>query len=128
MSIFRTIALFVYLFGYMILHYGILRRAERAAAAGDTATVEQIVNQHIPRWSRGILKVTGVSLSVEGAGEYSQRPPLRVRGEPPQLLRHPFAAGRAGKAPRHPCQGGAGKDSLAQPLDEAAGLCVRQAG
>ena len=42
------------------------RRAERAAAAGDTATVEQIVNQHIPRWSRGILKVTGVSLSVEG--------------------------------------------------------------
>ena len=66
MSIFRTIAMFIYLFGYMILHYGILRRAERAAAAGDTATVEQIVNQHIPRWSRGILKVTGVSLSVEG--------------------------------------------------------------
>ena len=66
MSILRTIAMFIYLFGYMILHYGILRRAERAAAAGDTAAVEQIVNQHIPRWSRGILKVTGVSLSVEG--------------------------------------------------------------
>ena len=66
MSILRTIAMFIYLFGYMILHYGILRRAERAAAAGDTATVEQIVNQHIPRWSRGILKVTGVSLSVDG--------------------------------------------------------------
>ncbi|MFR9066427.1 MAG: hypothetical protein ACLVJH_05275 [Faecalibacterium prausnitzii] len=48
MSILRTIAMFIYLFGYMILHYGILRRAERAAAAGDTATVEQIVNQHIP--------------------------------------------------------------------------------
>ena len=42
MSILRTIAMFIYLFGYMILHYGILRRAERAAAAGDTATVEQI--------------------------------------------------------------------------------------
>ena len=66
MSILRTIAMFIYLFGYMILHYGILRRAERAAAAGDTATVEQIVNQHIPRWSQGILKVTGVSLSVDG--------------------------------------------------------------
>ena len=66
MSILRTIAMFIYLFGYMILHYGILRRAERAAAAGDTATVGQIVNQHIPRWSRGILKVTGVSLSVDG--------------------------------------------------------------
>ena len=66
MSILRTIAMCIYLFGYMILHYSILRRAERAAAAGDTAAVEQIVNQHIPRWSRGILKVTGVSLSVEG--------------------------------------------------------------
>ena len=66
MSIFRTIALFLYLFGYMIVHYGVLRRGERALAAGDAATVEQIVNEHIPRWSRGILKVTGVSLSVEG--------------------------------------------------------------
>lgn len=127
MSILRTIAMFIYLFGYTILHYGILRRAERAAAAGDTATVEQIVNQHIPRWSRGILKVTGVSLSVEGLENIPQRPSLRVRGEPPQLLRHPFAAGRAGKAPRHPCQGGAGKDPPAQPLDEAAGLRVRAA-
>ena len=66
MSILRTIALFVYLFGYMIVHYATLRRAERALAAGDLDTVEQIVKANIPRWSRGILKVTGVSLSVEG--------------------------------------------------------------
>ena len=30
MSIFRTIAMFLYLFGYMIVHYGTLRRGERA--------------------------------------------------------------------------------------------------
>ena len=66
MSIFRTIAMFIYLFGYMIVHYGVLRRAERALAAGDTQLVEELVNRHIPHWSRGILKVTGVSLSVEG--------------------------------------------------------------
>ena len=66
MSIFRTIALFVYLFGYMIVHYATLRRAERALAAGDLDTVERIVKANIPRWSRGILKVTGVSLSVDG--------------------------------------------------------------
>ena len=66
MSILRTIALFVYLFGYMIVHYATLRRAERALAAGDLDTVEQIVKANIPRWSRGILKVTGVFLSVEG--------------------------------------------------------------
>ena len=66
MSILRTIALFVYLFGYMIVHYATLRRAERALAAGDLDAVEQIVKANIPRWSRGILKVTGVSLSVDG--------------------------------------------------------------
>ena len=43
MSILRTIAMFVYLFGYMIVHYGVLRRAERALAAGDMDTVEQII-------------------------------------------------------------------------------------
>ena len=66
MSIFRTIAMFLYLFGYMIVHYGTLRRGERALAAGDTETVEQLVDRHIPRWSRGILKATGVTLTVEG--------------------------------------------------------------
>ena len=122
MSILRTIAMFIYLFGYMILHYGILRRAERAAAAGDTATVGQIVNQHIPRWSRGILKVTGVSLSVDGLENIPKDRPCvfvanhRSYYDIPLLL-----------APRHPCQGGAGKDSPAQPLDEAAGLRVRAA-
>ena len=66
MSIFRTIAMFLYLFGYMIVHYNILRRGERALAAGDMDTVEQIVNKHIPHWSRQILHITGVQLLVEG--------------------------------------------------------------
>ena len=64
MSIFRTIAMFIYLFGYMIVHYGVLRRAERALAAGDMQLVEELVNKHIPHWSRGILKVTGAQLVV----------------------------------------------------------------
>lgn len=47
MSIFRTIAMFIYLFGYMIVHYGVLRRAERALAVGDMQLVEELVNKHI---------------------------------------------------------------------------------
>lgn len=66
MSILRTIAMFIYLFGYMIVHYGVLRRGERALAAGDTETVRRIVCQHIPHWSRGILNVTGARVSIEG--------------------------------------------------------------
>ena len=65
MSIFRTIALFVYLFGYMIVHYSVLCKAERALAAGDTETVRQLVKKHIPHWSKGILNVTGVRLSAD---------------------------------------------------------------
>ena len=66
MSIFRTIAMFTYLFGYMIVHYGVLRKAERAQAAGDTETVRRLVEQRIPHWSRGILNGTGGRLSGEG--------------------------------------------------------------
>ena len=58
LSILRTIALFVYLFGYMIVHYATLRRAERALAAGDLDTVEQIVNKHIPHWSLSLIHIS----------------------------------------------------------------------
>ena len=126
MSILRTIAMFVYLFGYMIVHYGVLRRAERALAAGDMDTVEQIINKHIPHWSRGILKVTGARLVVEGQENIPKDGPCVFVGNH-QLLRHPAASGGAGCAPRHPGERGAGKDPSAQPLDEAAGLRFRQA-
>ena len=66
MNILRTIVMFIYLFGYMIVHYGRLRRGERALKAGDTDTVERLVSENIPRWSKRILKITGVSLVVEG--------------------------------------------------------------
>ena len=66
MSIFRTIAMFLYLFGYMIVHYGTLRRGERALAAGDTETEERLGDRHSARGRRGQLKGTGVTLSVEG--------------------------------------------------------------
>ena len=52
MSILRTIAMFIYLFGYMIVHYGVLRRGEKLLAAGDTEAVRAIVEQHIPHWPK----------------------------------------------------------------------------
>ena len=66
MSILRTIALFAYLFGYMIVHYGVLRRAERALAAGDMDPVEQIVRKHIRQRSLRIQIGSGALLVVEG--------------------------------------------------------------
>ena len=75
LSILRTIALFVYLFGYMIVHYATLRRAERALAAGDLDTVEQIVKANIPRWSRASCMSRGPGWQWKG-GRISRRGPV----------------------------------------------------
>src|SRR5699024_5768961 len=50
MNLLRTLAFYIYLFGYMLTHYGVLRRAERARAAGDDATADEIVRHFIPIW------------------------------------------------------------------------------
>ena len=52
MSIFRTIAMFIYLFGYMIVHYGVLRRAERALAAA-TCSLWKSLSTSISRTGAG---------------------------------------------------------------------------
>ncbi len=67
MNILRTLATYIYLFGYMVVHYGVLRKAERALAAGDEAMAQAIVNKHVPIWCRRILSLAGVTVSVEGA-------------------------------------------------------------
>jgi 1-acyl-sn-glycerol-3-phosphate acyltransferase len=64
-SIFRTIALFVYLFGYMIVHYSVLCKAERALAAGDTETVRQLVKKHIPLLLAGLDEPYGILAKEE---------------------------------------------------------------
>ena len=62
----RTIVMYVYMFGYMLLLYGTLRRGEKALDAGDRETVRRIVDTYVPRWCRGLLKAAGVQLIVEG--------------------------------------------------------------
>jgi 1-acyl-sn-glycerol-3-phosphate acyltransferase len=54
------------MFGYMLVHYGALRRGEAALAAGDTAAVREQVNKNIPHWCRTILSLAHVQVSVEG--------------------------------------------------------------
>ena len=62
----RTIIMYIYMFGYMLLYYPVLRRGEKALAAGDRETLRRTVDYHIPRWCRGLLRVAGVQLIVEG--------------------------------------------------------------
>ena len=100
MSILRTIALFAYLFGYMIVHYGVLRRGERAFAAGDMDTVEQIVRKHIPHWSQGILNVTGAQLVVEGKENIPQGVPCVFVGNHRSYFDIPLRIKKVGGCPK----------------------------
>ena len=66
LHILRTIVMYIYMFGYMLLYYPVLRQGEKALAAGDRETVRRLVCYHIPRWCRGLLRMAGVQLVVEG--------------------------------------------------------------
>ncbi|MBQ4051439.1 MAG: 1-acyl-sn-glycerol-3-phosphate acyltransferase [Oscillospiraceae bacterium] len=66
MKIIRTVVFFIYFFGYMILHLPVLRRGEKALAAGDMKTVRAITNEHVPHWCGKLLKLSGSHITVEG--------------------------------------------------------------
>ncbi len=66
MDFFRTIAWFIYFFGYMIVHKKDLRRGLQALAAGDDALVDELVGRHVPHWCRELLRRAGVKVQVEG--------------------------------------------------------------
>ena len=94
---------------------------------GELDTVERIVKANIPRWSRGILRVTGARMTVEGQKNIPAGPCVFV-GNHRSYYDIPILL-TALDAPH----GILAKEELekippAQPLDEAAGLCVRQAG
>ena len=65
-NLLRTAAALLYLFGYMIIHYPILRKGEKLLAAGDTEAVSVIVREHVPKWCRTILSMAGADVEVTG--------------------------------------------------------------
>ena len=65
-TIFRNLRFYFYFFGYMLFHMKDLRRGEKALAAGDTETVKQLVNQHVPYWCEHLLKLIGVTIVTVG--------------------------------------------------------------
>ncbi len=65
-SFFRTIIWFFYFFGYLIVHYGALKKGRQAMAAGDRATVDALTAQRVPVWCNTLLKMAGVTITVQG--------------------------------------------------------------
>ncbi len=66
MNLFRTLAFYLYLFGYMFTHFGVLRRAERAKEAGNDAELEAILRRYVPHWCNTLFRIGGIRIVVEG--------------------------------------------------------------
>lgn len=62
----RTLVWFIYFWGYMLLHLSDLRRGTRALEAGDWATADALAAEHVPYWANRLLKLAGVTVTVEG--------------------------------------------------------------
>ena len=62
----RTLVWFIYFWGYMLLHLGDLRRGLRALKAGDWATSDALAAEHVPHWANHLLRLAGVTVTVEG--------------------------------------------------------------
>ena len=104
----RTIIMYIYMFGYMLLYYPVLRRGEKALAAGDREALRRIVDRHIPRWCRGLLRVAGVQLIVEGRENIPAGGPAVFVGNHRSYFDIPLVLVSFDRPPRHPGQRGAG--------------------
>ena len=62
----RTLIWFAYFWGYLIFSWPILHKGLKALRRGDEATVQAIVNRHVPQWAGRLLKLAGVEVTVTG--------------------------------------------------------------
>lgn len=75
---FRTVIWFGYFFGYMILHYDQLKKAQAARQAGDLEEVRRLTDLHVDHWCRTLLKLAGVKVEVTGQENVPQGPVVYV--------------------------------------------------
>lgn len=74
----RTIIWFIYFWGSLLALMPALHRAKKADASGDTATRDAIVTDKVLRWCRTLLKLAGVTITVEGRENIPNQPVVFV--------------------------------------------------
>ena len=62
----RTLIWYCYFWGYLLLKLPVLRRAQRALAAGDWAAADAAAARYVPQWANTLLRLAGVTVTVEG--------------------------------------------------------------
>lgn len=62
----RTLIWYLYFWGYMLIHLPTLRKALKRHDAGDFAASDEVARVHVLRWCSRLLKLAGVTVTVEG--------------------------------------------------------------
>lgn len=62
----RTIIWFIYFWGYLIAVLPKIHRAKKLTQAGKIEERDELVTQAVQNWSRRLLKLAGVKVTVQG--------------------------------------------------------------
>lgn len=76
----RTLIWFIYFWGYLVCKIPMLRRGLAALDAGDWATADAIARTYVPDWAGHLLRLAGVTVTVEGAENIPQGRPCVFAG------------------------------------------------
>lgn len=73
--LFRTIIWFTYFFGKLVLLWPVQRRGEKALERGDWETADALAAHYVPIWTNRLLRIAGVTVTVEGKENIPQGRP-----------------------------------------------------
>ena len=62
----RTIVWFIYFWGYLLFKWPAMSKGLKALEAGDWETADRLAGHHVPEWANALLRLAGVSITVEG--------------------------------------------------------------
>lgn len=62
----RTIVWFIYFWGFLLVEWPKMHKGLKALEAGDWATADRLAARYVPQWANRLLKLAGVTVTVEG--------------------------------------------------------------
>lgn len=62
----RTIIWFIYFWGFLLVKWPAMSKGLKALKAGDWETADQLAARYVPQWANRLLKLAGVTITVEG--------------------------------------------------------------
>ncbi|MEG0853332.1 MAG: lysophospholipid acyltransferase family protein [Angelakisella sp.] len=74
----RTIIWFAYFWAYLLCLIPSMRKAQKLETAGDTKGRDAILDREITKWAKRLMRLAGVTVTVEGQENISDEPVVFV--------------------------------------------------